>query len=316
MPSTLKEEWSGRRDSNPRLTAWKAVALPTELLPHVVVGAAGFEPATPWSQTRCATRLRYAPTITWCTRYRGRLRPGGCRQEYTRLQQSASRPVLHLRARGSRASGWNASSAELGQGQRHPGPHLRRERQARRPFVVVPAERGGFAYQRAVVRLHGPGPVDQVHMLVALVDRLQLHPARARQLPRSGCCYRGLAHQRHAHTGLLEDLAYGGVVRQLVWLHMTAGWQPDPQAPVLVQQHPAAPHHEDADGQVAGRCGRPKPVGLGSGHAGQSSSSAATSTRKTLPTERRKPIMKPRGQNLRTCGTMEAKTSTMPARKR
>ena len=35
MPSTLKEEWSGRRDSNPRLTAWKAVALPTELRPLV-----------------------------------------------------------------------------------------------------------------------------------------------------------------------------------------------------------------------------------------------------------------------------------------
>ena len=27
-----------------------------------MVGAAGFEPATLWSQTRCATRLRYAPT--------------------------------------------------------------------------------------------------------------------------------------------------------------------------------------------------------------------------------------------------------------
>ncbi len=27
-----------------------------------VVGAAGFEPTTLWSQTRCATRLRYAPT--------------------------------------------------------------------------------------------------------------------------------------------------------------------------------------------------------------------------------------------------------------
>src|SRR5665213_3075920 len=27
-----------------------------------LVGAAGFEPATLWSQTRCATRLRHAPT--------------------------------------------------------------------------------------------------------------------------------------------------------------------------------------------------------------------------------------------------------------
>ena len=26
-----------------------------------VVGASGFEPPTPWSQTRCATRLRHAP---------------------------------------------------------------------------------------------------------------------------------------------------------------------------------------------------------------------------------------------------------------
>ena len=30
----------------------------------VVVGEKGFEPSTPWSQTRCATRLRHSPTIT------------------------------------------------------------------------------------------------------------------------------------------------------------------------------------------------------------------------------------------------------------
>lgn len=29
---------------------------------HVMVGETGFEPATLWSQTRCATRLRYSPT--------------------------------------------------------------------------------------------------------------------------------------------------------------------------------------------------------------------------------------------------------------
>ena len=28
-----------------------------------IVGVTGFEPATPWSQTRCATGLRYAPNI-------------------------------------------------------------------------------------------------------------------------------------------------------------------------------------------------------------------------------------------------------------
>ncbi len=42
---------SGRRGSNPRPTAWKAVALPTELLPHSInitlclVGREGFEPS-------------------------------------------------------------------------------------------------------------------------------------------------------------------------------------------------------------------------------------------------------------------------------
>src|SRR5579862_7208121 len=28
-----------------------------------MVGARGFEPPAPWSRTRCATRLRYAPTV-------------------------------------------------------------------------------------------------------------------------------------------------------------------------------------------------------------------------------------------------------------
>jgi hypothetical protein len=33
---------------------------------EIVVGAKGFEPSTLWSQTRCATRLRYAPTSLYC----------------------------------------------------------------------------------------------------------------------------------------------------------------------------------------------------------------------------------------------------------
>ncbi len=35
---------SGKRGSNPPPTAWKAVALPNELLPHQCVGRGGFEP--------------------------------------------------------------------------------------------------------------------------------------------------------------------------------------------------------------------------------------------------------------------------------
>ncbi len=36
---------------------------PDFLLMWNVVGATGFEPATPCAQGRCATRLRYAPTL-------------------------------------------------------------------------------------------------------------------------------------------------------------------------------------------------------------------------------------------------------------
>ena len=38
--------WSGKRGSNPRPSAWKADALPSELFPHPenVVGREGFEP--------------------------------------------------------------------------------------------------------------------------------------------------------------------------------------------------------------------------------------------------------------------------------
>src|SRR5262247_3679127 len=36
---------------------------PRRLHRENVVGASGFEPPTPWSRTKCATRLRYAPTV-------------------------------------------------------------------------------------------------------------------------------------------------------------------------------------------------------------------------------------------------------------
>ena len=47
----------GNRTLVTSLEGWRSTI---ELHPHVV-GAAGFEPATPWSQARCATKLRYAP---------------------------------------------------------------------------------------------------------------------------------------------------------------------------------------------------------------------------------------------------------------
>ena len=53
--------WSGKRGSNSRHSAWKADALPTELFPQMV-GIARFELAAPCSQGKCATGLRYIPT--------------------------------------------------------------------------------------------------------------------------------------------------------------------------------------------------------------------------------------------------------------
>jgi hypothetical protein len=49
---------SGRRGSNPRPSAWKADALPTELLPPKIVGVIGFEPIQPK-----ATDLQSAPSL-------------------------------------------------------------------------------------------------------------------------------------------------------------------------------------------------------------------------------------------------------------
>jgi hypothetical protein len=49
--------------SNRRPPACKAGALPAELIPRqVVVGLAGFEPATPALSRRCSNRLSYRPT--------------------------------------------------------------------------------------------------------------------------------------------------------------------------------------------------------------------------------------------------------------
>ena len=43
----------------PTTSAWKAEVLPLNYTR--MVGVAGFEPATPWSQTKCSTKLSYFP---------------------------------------------------------------------------------------------------------------------------------------------------------------------------------------------------------------------------------------------------------------
>ena len=67
FPSPSGLQWSERQDSNLRPPAPQAGALPgcatLRQCPRMMVGAAGFEPATLRSQTECATGLRYAPII-------------------------------------------------------------------------------------------------------------------------------------------------------------------------------------------------------------------------------------------------------------
>src|ERR1700722_7127713 len=55
-------KWSGWRDLNPRPPRPERGALPSCATPrNNMVGETGFEPATPASQTRCATGLRHSP---------------------------------------------------------------------------------------------------------------------------------------------------------------------------------------------------------------------------------------------------------------
>jgi hypothetical protein len=44
----------------PTTEAWKASILPLNYT-REMVGKTGFEPATPWSQTRCSTKLSHFP---------------------------------------------------------------------------------------------------------------------------------------------------------------------------------------------------------------------------------------------------------------
>lgn len=63
FPESINGAPGRARTPDPRLR--RPLLYPAELLAPVV-GARGFEPPTPCSQGRCATRLRYAPTRTSC----------------------------------------------------------------------------------------------------------------------------------------------------------------------------------------------------------------------------------------------------------
>src|SRR5690606_27061506 len=64
--SILKHVMSGRRASNPQPIAWKAIALPIELLP-LCVGGEGFEPSKPKQRIYSPSHLTAleSPQFLW-----------------------------------------------------------------------------------------------------------------------------------------------------------------------------------------------------------------------------------------------------------
>ena len=134
--------WSGRRDSNSRHTAWKAVALPAELLPHAPVAEAwsgredsNLRPPAPKAGALpdCATPRRptarrlVAPRPTACS---GRVtRPRGSPQ-YTRPPETPSTRTTMVRPSG-----------QFGQRQLDPRSHLGGQVERLCCRAVVPPER-------------------------------------------------------------------------------------------------------------------------------------------------------------------------------
>ena len=79
-PELHRQKKSGRRDSDPRPSAWKADALPTELLPLISVGRGGFEPpkATPADlQSAPVDRFGISPEVFPKQRADGGIRTPG-----------------------------------------------------------------------------------------------------------------------------------------------------------------------------------------------------------------------------------------------
>ncbi len=61
------------KEANPFLFGNENLPFPNVTKPRItarllkMVGEEGFEPPTLWSQTRCATKLRYSPKFLLCT---------------------------------------------------------------------------------------------------------------------------------------------------------------------------------------------------------------------------------------------------------
>ena len=54
------EDWGSTTKLPPQFDTFGRIAFVDESVSSTI-GTTGFEPATPWSQTRCATKLRHVP---------------------------------------------------------------------------------------------------------------------------------------------------------------------------------------------------------------------------------------------------------------
>ncbi len=139
-----------------------------------MVGAKGFEPSTPCTPCRCATRLRYAPTRTANYRRDHRSRPSNWRIRSSSCRSSSRPGAVQLAPR------WRNGAARRG-GDRLPwGGRRRRGRAARRGHFGFQPVAGAVDRESLLVEEIADA-ADQQHLVVLVVtavaaalDRLQL----------------------------------------------------------------------------------------------------------------------------------------------
>jgi len=97
------------------------------------------------------------------------------------------------------------------------------------------------------------GEVDQVYVLVAGPDILELYPGGPVELDGILYILTLLSHELDLDTRLLHNLAHGGLIRQLIPFDVPARREPHPQLAVEVQEHFSLPHHEHSYRKVPAR---------------------------------------------------------------
>jgi hypothetical protein len=153
-----------------------------------MVGAIGFEPTTPWSQTRCATRLRHTPTsrITGHDPYR-----------FGREAARRARSIRILRRRGHRTSA--ALSVATGAAGLWGAMSAAESRQRVRFILYAPAD--GSTEQDRPCRASINREMDRMHPETCSNGFLRTRPQPTRPDPRQKTA-RMKSRGRHPRSGV------------------------------------------------------------------------------------------------------------------